>query len=945
MVKLSSVSPEGYTTDADVSPSTVHKDPKLAQSKERHDISGKKEHLRTKVASDLEEEEQGTQSLSSERRGAFRWTLPIIMPNDTWYLCFWYGIVVYALVTAFVEPLKMAYFPVQVSLQAHVFFAFMEISATLIFFLDIVFKFFLAYQDPDTKEIITSSRAIQLRYLSFLFWFDVVFMFPWAAVILSANPGLFNFQSYTTADMSSNANSMSSMSPMQPPLAPSTPAMAQPVESSTALYISLLGLLKLGRLYNLFDFFNRLDLSMVFDQVTMTILRNFTYVVISCHVFACIYFFNARVEEFKYDSWTGRNSYRFDGQPVSVQYLYSFYVSLLASAGLGDSDFYSNSPSESLIMSVFMMFSTILSAYILGTVTLMMVKGDKRSKVFRDRTMMLHQFSTYNQLPDELDTAMKQHLNLHYTNEHMSDAKVLAPYPSAITRRVLSHLYLEPIQQCSLFYNCKRKFLNAVMAACRTEMFMPNIQLLSEGDIVADLYMVISGEVIISSDGRGGDVSTRDGNRTLDPNGSVISIGNSSMNASALDSSKIFRGASNTSMRNPRGASSMVRGEKRGPSQCFGEVAFFTDTPQPDAVWTTSLVRVLVFPRRAYDGFINTFASNIRKMLTNLKRDCEKDLFTEIREAFELIPRTPNDLYSRLGHYMKEGVLTTIDLPTQEIEELRHLLSGNKLKHLERMQIINSSIAAFYAKMEAQSVIEFLDAASKGDEKTVKKLLKQGLSASCADYDKRTALMVAAQEGREDVLRILVQYKANVHALDIFGTNALVGAVRYNHPGSAAILLAAGCSLKDCTMTIKTDVIMSIVDKDIQKLTDYLSAGADPNMSDHAGSSLLHVAAGEGYLAAVELLVDFGADVLIEDRCNDAWGSMPIHVAKRMNVHEVVAYLEPLVHKALAARAEAQRQKMAEPTKGMLGGSNRYYMRPILVPSPSSRSEDEVVQL
>jgi hypothetical protein len=32
------------------------------------------------------------------------------------------------------------------------------------------------------------------------------------------------------------------------------------------------------------------------------------------------------------------------------------------------------------------------------------------------------------------------------------------------------------------------------------------------------------------------------------------------------------------------------------------------------------------------------------------------------------------------------------------------------------MQIINASIAAFYAKMEAQNVIEFLDAASKGDE-------------------------------------------------------------------------------------------------------------------------------------------------------------------------------------------------------------------------------------
>ena len=29
------------------------------------------------------------------------------------------------------------------------------------------------------------------------------------------------------------------------------------------------------------------------------------------------------------------------------------------------------------------------------------------------------------------------------------------------------------------------------------------------------------------------------------------------------------------------------------------------------------------------------------------------------------------------------------------------------------------------------------------------KLLKQGLSASCSDYDKRTACMVAAQEGQE----------------------------------------------------------------------------------------------------------------------------------------------------------------------------------------------------
>jgi hypothetical protein len=78
----------------------------------------------------------------------------------------------------------------------------------------------------------------------FLFWFDLLFMFPWAAVILSANPALFGFQTNTTTDMMA-ATSMGSMSPMQPPMAPATPAMALPAESSTALYISLLSLLKL----------------------------------------------------------------------------------------------------------------------------------------------------------------------------------------------------------------------------------------------------------------------------------------------------------------------------------------------------------------------------------------------------------------------------------------------------------------------------------------------------------------------------------------------------------------------------------------------------------------------------------------------------------------------------------------------------------------------------
>lgn len=39
-------------------------------------------------------------------------------------------------------------------------------------------------------------------------------------------------------------------------------------------------------------------------------------------------------------------------------------------AGLGDGDFFSGSPVESVVMSIYLLFNVVLGAYILGTVTM-----------------------------------------------------------------------------------------------------------------------------------------------------------------------------------------------------------------------------------------------------------------------------------------------------------------------------------------------------------------------------------------------------------------------------------------------------------------------------------------------------------------------------------------------------------------------------------------------
>jgi ankyrin repeat protein len=78
------------------------------------------------------------------------------------------------------------------------------------------------------------------------------------------------------------------------------------------------------------------------------------------------------------------------------------------------------------------------------------------------------------------------------------------------------------------------------------------------------------------------------------------------------------------------------------------------------------------------------------------------------------------------------------------------------------------------------------------DLQFVAQLLAEGADPSCADYDKRTPLMVSAQDGRTGVVKQLLDAGGDVHAIDVFGTNALFGAIKNGHLETANVLVAGG---------------------------------------------------------------------------------------------------------------------------------------------------------
>mmetsp|Transcript_14681 Transcript_14681/g.29445 ORF Transcript_14681/g.29445 Transcript_14681/m.29445 type:complete len:640 (+) Transcript_14681:259-2178(+) len=84
------------------------------------------------------------------------------------------------------------------------------------------------------------------------------------------------------------------------------------------------------------------------------------------------------------------------------------------------------------------------------------------------------------------------------------------------------------------------------------------------------------------------------------------------------------------------------------------------------------------------------------------------------------------------------------------------------------------------------------NAASKGDLEEIKRLVAKGASVNACDYDRRSALHLAAAEGHDEVVAFLVIYGANVNCKDRWGGDPLKDAIRGGHSQVQQVLMDAG---------------------------------------------------------------------------------------------------------------------------------------------------------
>ena len=160
----------------------------------------------------------------------------------------------------------------------------------------------------------------------------------------------------------------------------------------------------------------------------------------------------------------------------------------------------------------------------------------------------------------------------------------------------------------------------------------------------------------------------------------------------------------------------------------------------------------------------------------------------------------------------------------------------------------------------------FFFAVKKNDSTAVKHFLNAGTDKDIRDQSKRTGLIMAAQNGHEDIVRVLIDAGADTSARDKSQATGLWWAANRGHSDIVLSLIDAGADNDARDYLQTTALITAAVKGHANVVHVLLASGADKDAVDESNATGLIVAAMQGHDKVVRLLLDAGADKNAKDK-------------------------------------------------------------------------------
>ena len=183
-------------------------------------------------------------------------------------------------------------------------------------------------------------------------------------------------------------------------------------------------------------------------------------------------------------------------------------------------------------------------------------------------------------------------------------------------------------------------------------------------------------------------------------------------------------------------------------------------------------------------------------------------------------------------------------------------------------------------------------AAQAGHSECIRMLLDAGAHMNKCNEHGMAALIVAACDGHSQCVEILLQAGANVNKCNNYSYTALMFAANKGHNHCMEILLRAGADLKKCDNDDHTALFFAAAEGQIESVEILLKAGAYVNKAGKNGETALSIAAAIGHSTCVGYLLKAGgkykSNALIDAANNGHYESVDLLIEAGADVHVVI---------------------------------------------------------
>eukprot|EP00439_Symbiodinium_sp_Y106_P001201 s1725_g1.t1 len=169
----------------------------------------------------------------------------------------------------------------------------------------------------------------------------------------------------------------------------------------------------------------------------------------------------------------------------------------------------------------------------------------------------------------------------------------------------------------------------------------------------------------------------------------------------------------------------------------------------------------------------------------------------------------------------------------------------------------------------------------------VEQLLRQNADPSAPNRFRGTALISAAEEGLQEVVKAMVKAGAQLEARDERGNTALLSAAYFGHLKVVGVMVKAGARLEARDEDGATALTIASFSGHLEVVEALVKAGAQLEAHNDRGRTALMTASYTGHLKVVEVLVKAGAQL---EACNDI-GNTALMCAAQEGHYEVVEVL------------------------------------------------------